>query len=262
MAETPDLPSEEWRVIEEFPDYAVSNMGRVRRLVDGKAGARAGKIMRSGLYGGHLRVTLTRDGMPEQRLVARLMVCAFRPGSDCWGYPRYLDGNPRNVTLDNIVISSSWGTLSMQDVRAIRAQKAAGVPMTRLAERYHVSYQTIVEAAGYRAYSSSEYRPDARLIKLFSTFASLDKLAIPLPFRLEDDGTIYIGDTSVTLDTVEARFGEGYSPEDIVSAYPSLDEIEIYPVCAFLILARQSGPHQDLLTEYLARQSERQNEYA
>ncbi len=54
----PTVP-EEWRSVAEFPDYAVSNLGRVRRETNGKGRARAGYILKPAKHpDGHLHVTL------------------------------------------------------------------------------------------------------------------------------------------------------------------------------------------------------------
>jgi uncharacterized protein (DUF433 family) len=51
---------------------------------------------------------------------------------------------------------------------------------------------------------------------------------IKLPLRGDEQGTIYIGNTRITLDTVVAHFERGALPEDIASAFPTLRLDDIY----------------------------------
>lgn len=83
-----DTATEEWRVVEGWPDYEVSNLGRVRRARDlivrhFANGAefvklKAGLILRPGTdrYG-YLRVSLYRDGRQTSHTIAPMVCRAF-----------------------------------------------------------------------------------------------------------------------------------------------------------------------------------------
>ena len=51
---------------------------------------------------------------------------------------------------------------------------------------------------------------------------------IKLPLQGDEHGTIHVGNTRVTLDTIVAHFEKGAIPEDIASAYPALRLDDIY----------------------------------
>ena len=57
----PTVP-EEWRLVADFPDYAVSNFGRVRRETDGKVRStiKAGHLLRAHESNGYPYVSLYR----------------------------------------------------------------------------------------------------------------------------------------------------------------------------------------------------------
>lgn len=77
---------EEWRQIKDFPDYAVSNFGRVKRIVDSKNGKRAGLIRRlANGRGGYMTIMLTNEEGRRLKMVNVLVIEAFgppRPSSD------------------------------------------------------------------------------------------------------------------------------------------------------------------------------------
>ncbi len=70
---------EVWKVIEDFDAYAVSNLGRVKRIKK-SAGALVGRILRSSLDGwGYAKVTLVRHTKKYTKKVHLLVATAFIP---------------------------------------------------------------------------------------------------------------------------------------------------------------------------------------
>ena len=59
-----------------------------------------------------------------------------------------------------------------------------------------------------------------------------------IPLEVDPDGTVRIGKTRVTLDTVIAAFTEGATAEEIVQQYPSLDLADVYSVLAYYLRHR------------------------
>ncbi|MFC1707697.1 DUF433 domain-containing protein [Planctomycetota bacterium] len=49
-----------------------------------------------------------------------------------------------------------------------------------------------------------------------------------VPLRTDADGTIRVGNTRVTLDTLVAAFNNGHSAEEIVEKYPTLELVDVY----------------------------------
>lgn len=75
----------------------------------------------------------------------------------------------------------------------------------------------------------------------------------PLPLEKDKDGTIRVGGTRVTLDSVIWEFNQGASAEEIVDAYPSLRLADVYAVIGHYLR------HRSEVEEYL-RQQEREAE--
>lgn len=56
-----------------------------------------------------------------------------------------------------------------------------------------------------------------------------------LPLHTDPDGTIRVGNTRVTLDTVVSTFKNGSTCEEIVFQFPALDLADVYAVIGFYL---------------------------
>jgi uncharacterized protein (DUF433 family) len=72
-----------------------------------------------------------------------------------------------------------------------------------------------------------------------------------IPLQADENGTIRVSGTRVTLDTVIARYHQGDTPEAIHEGFDVLPITDIYAVIAYYL------GHRDELDAYLKR---RQNE--
>jgi hypothetical protein len=156
---------EQWRKVAGWPDYSVSNLGRVRR--DISAGpSPAGRILNGRVNsGGYYRVALYRNGTHQDFSVHRLVAIAFigQVPADA-NQVAHFDGCPGNNHVENL----RWATckenhrdsvrhgtasrgaqngrakLSAGDVRAIKAEYAAGVgSQSQIGARYGVNQGTV-----------------------------------------------------------------------------------------------------------------------
>lgn len=76
----------------------------------------------------------------------------------------------------------------------------------------------------------------------------LQLVADPLPLKLDSDGTVRVGGTRVTLDTLVDFYEQGQSPETIVRGFPTVDLSTIYTVIAYYLR------HRAEVEAYLAEQ--------
>jgi uncharacterized protein (DUF433 family) len=74
--------------------------------------------------------------------------------------------------------------------------------------------------------------------------------AFELPLRLDAHGTIRVGQSRVTLDTVIASYRHGVSPEVIAEQFPAVTLAEVYGAIAYYL------QHQDMLDAYLRERME------
>jgi uncharacterized protein (DUF433 family) len=71
---------------------------------------------------------------------------------------------------------------------------------------------------------------------------------ITVPLTLTEFGTIRVGSSRVSLDSVVYHFKQGATAERIAESFPSLDLADIYAVIAYYLANRES------VEEYLRRQ--------
>lgn len=100
--------AEEWRVIADWPDYAISNLGRVKRLTT-RTCAKAGTILKQcwrggrGSEPGYLAVDLSRPGVKKRTVSVHVLVAdAFLPPRPEGHVPNHLDGVRVNNRSDNL----------------------------------------------------------------------------------------------------------------------------------------------------------------
>lgn len=92
-----------WETIEEFPEYEVSNLGRIRSHY------RKRLIRQTHTPQGALKVNLRYNGKPNTRSVKVLVAKAFVPGRTAqFNTPLQMDGNQDNVQADNLVWRPRW----------------------------------------------------------------------------------------------------------------------------------------------------------
>jgi uncharacterized protein (DUF433 family) len=72
---------------------------------------------------------------------------------------------------------------------------------------------------------------------------SFEAQAIPL--QEDSMGTIRVGKTRVRLESVVYAFNQGYSAEEIMSKYPTLDLADVYAVVAYYL------NHREAVDEYI-----------
>lgn len=151
-------------MVEEFPDYEVSDYGRVRRITTYGRG-KAGTVRKLGLSpAGYPQVCLThRDGRRQTFTVHRLVATAFIPRQEGACEVNHIDGTRDNNHYSNLEWVTSSGNrfhayrvgklsaigehngqakLTENDVMAIRAGDEAP---RLLADRYGVSRATIYD---------------------------------------------------------------------------------------------------------------------
>ena len=98
---------EEWKVIEEFPNYEVSNLGRVRSIIhaDSMGRTKGGNILKQAFDGkrNYLHVNLYKDGSKTHSTnVHRLVALAFIPNPNNLNEINHIDENKLNNRADNL----------------------------------------------------------------------------------------------------------------------------------------------------------------
>lgn len=121
---------EEWREIRGFPEYLISNYGRVYSI-------RSDIIMKSRPSGwGYLQVILSDNGRMYTKSIHIMVAEAFVPGWEEGLEPNHIDGDKSN----NQDINLEWETKRGNNIHAIRtglrAPRATAVVIVETGERF------------------------------------------------------------------------------------------------------------------------------
>ena len=71
-----------------------------------------------------------------------------------------------------------------------------------------------------------------------------------LPLIADSTGTIHVGQTRVRLDTIVYAFNQGYTAEEILSQFPTLELADIYVVISYYLTNREA------VDEYIQQQEQ------
>lgn len=100
--------SEIWKDIPDFPDYQVSNMGRVRRITPRRGAPNPPTLMKTNLRPtGYSYIILRQRKKQKRMLVSRLILMAFVGRPFQGAFAAHINGNPRDNRLENLY----WATV-------------------------------------------------------------------------------------------------------------------------------------------------------
>lgn len=175
----PDLPGEEWREIEDWPGYFVSNLGRVKSVdreinyKDGKIVFRKGRLIAQFLDNkdkkkAYYKAELSKEGKSERKFVHRLVGKAFVPNPDPsrFNICNHLDENKLNNRADNIEWTDNTGNVQYSgkycpNCRLLRENENNPVEMYRIEGRkkfvsLEKTFKNLEEAAKVTGYDIKE----------------------------------------------------------------------------------------------------------
>lgn len=89
---------EQWKTIIDYPDYEVSNLGRVRSFKFGKEKILSSRIDKDG----YLIANLWKNGEQKTCKVHRLVAQAFLPNPNNYPQVNHKDENKQNNCVDNL----------------------------------------------------------------------------------------------------------------------------------------------------------------
>ena len=99
---------ERWKVIQEWPNYAVSDKGRVKRLTHRNSGV-AGKVLSQFFVTGYPSVNLTDSGRRKSVRVHRLVADAFLSRPEGATEVNHIDASRDNNDVANLEWVSASG---------------------------------------------------------------------------------------------------------------------------------------------------------
>lgn len=112
-----------FKIIEEFPQYQISNLGRVKN--------KKGNILSIGrrkTNSGYIQIRLCSNGKYYYRYIHRLLATAFLPNPNNYRTVNHINGNKTDNRLTNL----EWASDEMQQRHAfIMSLKPKGISFTR-----------------------------------------------------------------------------------------------------------------------------------
>jgi uncharacterized protein (DUF433 family) len=80
---------------------------------------------------------------------------------------------------------------------------------------------------------------------------TLSIAAEPIPLEMDESGTVRVGGTRLTLETVLDLFERGDSPDEIAAAFHGLERADVYAIITYY------PRHRDEVEQYLREQEAR-----
>ena len=112
-----------FKIIEEFPDYQISNLGNIKN--------KKGQLLNIGhrrSNSGYIQVRLSKNGKYYYRYIHRLLALAFIPNPNGYRTINHIDGNKLNNSISNL----EWASDEMQQRHAfLQSLKPHGQSFTR-----------------------------------------------------------------------------------------------------------------------------------
>ena len=112
-----------FKVIEEFPNYSISNLGNIKN--------KQGRLMIIGKRksnSGYLQVRLFNNNKYYYRYIHKLVAIAFLPNPNNYRTVNHIDGNK----LNNTILNLEWASDEMQQRHAfLMGLKSKGVSFTK-----------------------------------------------------------------------------------------------------------------------------------
>ena len=131
---------EEWKLIEDYPNYMISNLGNVRNINYRNTGKQTS--LKGSTYNGYVHIALRKNNKSKIFLLHRLVAEAFIPNIENKPCINHIDCNrennkaenlewctqQENITyMDNLNRRNSGKKLSEEEVKAIRKKKDKGL---------------------------------------------------------------------------------------------------------------------------------------
>lgn len=150
-----------WRAIEDYPDYEVSHLGRVRRVTRARNAPAGALLSTNARRNGYPSVDLCRAGIKRTLLVHRLVATAFLGQPAAGQIVNHRNGDRQNNRVENLEWTSSSGNvqhsydIGLSDARgerngaakltneAVLAIRASSERAPTLAARLGVSRSTV-----------------------------------------------------------------------------------------------------------------------
>lgn len=193
------MKQETWKKIRGFPDYAASNLGRVKRIRNTR-GAKSGSVLKgSPNGGGYLSVGLRRNGQSFSRRIHCLVAEAFIGPRPEGLYINHKDGDKQNNDVSNLeYVTPGENVIHALDLGLRKKGKVLREPLPcewcdkEIRLRHH--NQRFCDLKCKRSY-------EGKIMKLGKWALNLLRTASGLPHAAPDE--VFAGIPGVSLEEVK-----------------------------------------------------------
>lgn len=137
--------NEIWKDIKDYPNYQVSNLGKVKN-------AKTNKILKPfSPIGEYLKVSLSKNGKAKHYFIHRLVAETFIPNPNNYPCVNHKDENPSNNCVSNLEwcsyqYNNNYGTRNGKVAEKLRKVKCKKVRQYDLNGNYIKTWNSIKEA--------------------------------------------------------------------------------------------------------------------
>lgn len=125
------LPNEIWKEIKDFPQYQISNKGRVKSLKNKE------KILKPSTVNSYLQITLCNQGKTSNFLIHRLVYQTFYDIDITEKIIDHIDNNPMNNSLENLQIVSKQENILKELKKGDRLRKVVAFKNNEFIGEYY-----------------------------------------------------------------------------------------------------------------------------
>lgn len=195
---------EQWKRIEDFPNYYISNLGKVRSHKTSNTKIIDGWVSNAG----YNRVTLRRHDKRYRRAVHRLVAEAFIPNPKNKSQVNHIDGDKLNNHVNNLEWVTSYenvkhsiknnlnnpqkgeghpfSKLKEEDVMRINERYDNGESSSEIAKDYPVNYRSVMDIVNGKTWAHVTGNGDNNDI--------LKEIAYAINNCKTDSGAVILGD--------------------------------------------------------------------
>lgn len=149
--------NEQWRPVNGYENYEVSNLGRVKSLNYNHTGKE--KILKPlKERNGYLRVNLCRDGKMKRFLIHRLVAIAFISNPEGLEQINHKDENKSNNVVENLEWVSRWDNMHYGTLyERVAASRSKPVEASKFSDFRTIELRfASTQEAGRNGYSSGD----------------------------------------------------------------------------------------------------------